>query len=259
MTCIRSATREDRDISATSDDGSDITTISSSSSAILVLARSGSTSSSALIPTAYVAPDIAPSVTGSTSEVPSLVDVEDILTNNFSNLTVREKQRALAAVGKFPHCDSTPSSAFTAETEIWPEVHAAKTYNNRDTSNYGNPHNSIKRSLADWQALCRAVGVAEDKVPNSITKCKKVRRAHNQPYPPPNFHQQTLKAYNTNLSDLSNALRNGTVAQTFPSVAALAHYTRYEGKIMSKTVAKKDPLLKEMMRGMFRGGKGRRK
>ena len=68
-----------------------------------------------------------------------------------------------------------------------------------------------------------------------------------------------LKSYNTNLSDLSSALHNGTVAQTFPSVAALARYTKYEGKIMSKMVAKKDPLLKVMLRELSRGGKGRGK
>ena len=47
--------------------------------------------------------------------------------------------------------------------------------------------------------------------------------------------------------------------QTFPSIAALARYSKCEGKIMSKTVAKKDPLLKAMLRGLFRRGKGKGK
>lgn len=184
MTSICSATRGCRNTSTTSDHGSDTTT----SSGVLVLTPSGSTSSSAennagvqsVTPTAYLSPVLTPSVTSSTAEVPSLIDVEDILINKFGDLTFREKQRALAAVGELPH---VPSSVFETETETWPTIHAAETYNNRDTSDYGNPHDDIRPSLADWQALCMAVGVAEDEMPNSINKCKKVRLVHNQPNP----------------------------------------------------------------------------
>jgi hypothetical protein len=281
MTSICSATHEYRCIFTTSDHGSDTTT----TSGVLVLTPSGSTSSSAennagvqsadsFTPTAYLSPVLSPSVTSSTAEVPSLIDVEDILINKFGDLTFREKQNALAAVGKLPHCDSAPGSAFETETEIWPKTHTAKTYNNRDTSNYGNPHDGIKPNLGDWQVLCIAVGVAEDEIPNSINKCKKVRLVHNQSNPLTNVpraptplssnlsslnSKQKLKSYNINLSDLSSALRNGTVAHTFPSVAVLARYTKREGKVMSKTVAKRDPLLKAMLREFPHSSKGRGK
>jgi hypothetical protein len=194
MTSICSATRGYRYTSTTSNHGSDTTT----TSGVLVLTPSGSTSSFAesnagvqsadsFTPTDYLSPILspvlAPSVTSSTAEVPSLIDVEDILINKFDDLTFDEKRRALVAVGKLPHCDSAPSSVLETEIEIWPKTHAAKTYNNRDTSDYGNSHDGTKPSLADWQALCMAVGVAEDEMPNSINKCKKVRLVHNQPNP----------------------------------------------------------------------------
>ena len=202
MTSICSATRGYRYTSTASDHGSDTTT----SSGVLVLTPSNSTNSStennagvqsagSFTPTAYLSPVLAPSVTSSTAEVPSLIDFEDILINKFGDLTFGEKQHALVAVGKLPHCNFAPSSAFETETEIWPKTHAAKTYNNRDTSNDGNPHDDVKPSLEDWQVLCMAVGVTEDEMPNSINKCKKVRLVHNQPNPlltslvhPPLYH-----------------------------------------------------------------------
>jgi hypothetical protein len=192
MTHIRNTTRGYRCTSTASDDGSD----SAASSGVLVdeadgiiSTPGGSTisctaevqSAGCLTPPAYLSPVVTPSVASSTDEVPSLIDVEDIFTNEFGNLTLHEKQRALAAVGKFAHCDSTPSSESETDTEIWPKTHAVKTCKNRDTSDGGNPHDGIKPSLADWQALCKAVGVAEHEMPSSIKKCKKVRLVHNQP------------------------------------------------------------------------------
>ena len=38
-------------------------------------------------------------------------------------------------------------------------------------------------SVSVVRVLCRAVGVAEDRMPNSINKCKKVRLVHNQSNP----------------------------------------------------------------------------
>ena len=193
MTYIRNTTRGYRCTSTASDDGSD----STASSCVLVdeaggiiSTPSGSTVSStenyaevqsagSLTPPVYLSPVVTPSVAGSTDEVPPLIDVEDTFTNEFSNLTFHENQRGLAAVGKFAHCDSAPSSESETDTEIWPKTHAAKTCKNRDTSDGGNPHDGIKPSLADWQALCKAVGVAEHEMPSSINKCKKVRLVHN--------------------------------------------------------------------------------
>src|SRR5947209_6091143 len=102
MTSISSATGGYRYTSATSDHGSDTVT-----SGVLVSIPSGSSSSSAennaeaqpagsFTPTAYLSPILTPSVTCSTAEVPSLIDVEDILINKFGDLTFREKQCALA-------------------------------------------------------------------------------------------------------------------------------------------------------------------
>jgi len=188
-------TRGYRCTSTASDDGSD----STASSCVLVdeagditSTPSGSTISStennaevqsagSLTPPAYLSLVVTPSVAGSTDEIPPLIDVEDIFTNEFSNLTFHEKQRGLAVVGKFAHCDSAPSNEFETDTEIWPKTHAAKTYKNRDTGDGGNPHDGIKPTLADWQALCKAVGVAEHEMPSSINKCKKVRLVHTQP------------------------------------------------------------------------------
>jgi hypothetical protein len=203
MIYIRNTTRGYRCTSAASDDGSD----STASSGVLVDEAGGiiwtpgvSTISStennaevqsagSLTPPAFLSPAVTPSVATSTDEVPSLVDVEDIFTTEFGNLTFREKQRALAAVGKFAHCDSAPSSEPETDTEIWPKTHAAKTCKNRDTSDGGNPHDGIKPRLADWQALCKAVGIAEHEMPSSINKCKKVRLVHNQPnLLPPFYH-----------------------------------------------------------------------
>jgi hypothetical protein len=199
MTYIRNTTRGYHCTSTTSDDGSEDGSDSIASSCVLVdeaggiiSTPSGSTISStennaevqsagSLTPPAYHSPVITPSVARSTDEVPPLVDIEDVLTNEFSNLTFHEKQCGLATVGKFDHCDSTPSSESETDAEIWPKTHAAKTCKNRDTSDSGNPHDGIKPSLADWQALCKAVGVAEHEMPSSINKCKEVRLVHNQP------------------------------------------------------------------------------
>jgi hypothetical protein len=203
MAYICNTTRGYRCTFTASDDGSD----STASSCVLIdeadgiiSTPSGSTISStennaevqsagSLTPPAYLSPVVTPSVAGSTDEVTPLIDVEDILTNEFGNLTFHEKQHALAAVGKFAHCDSALSSEFETDTEIWPKTHAAKTCKNRDTSDGGNPHDGIKPRLADWQALCKAVGIAEHEMPSSINKCKKVRLVHNQPnLLPPFYH-----------------------------------------------------------------------
>jgi hypothetical protein len=206
MAYIRNATRGCRCTSTASDDGSDTT----ASSGVLVdeaggiiSSWNGSTISStennaevqpagSITPLVYLSPAVTPSVTSSTVEVLPLIDVEDILIKKFGNLTFHEKQRALAAVGKFPHCDSAPSSESETESEIWPKTHTAKTCKNRDASDGRNPYDGIKPSLADWQALCKAVGVTEHEVPSSINKCKKVRLVHkptkSPAYPPSCTH-----------------------------------------------------------------------
>lgn len=191
MTYIRNTTRGYRCTSTASDDGSDGTASSFvliDEAGGIISTPSGSTISStennaevqsagSLTPLVYLSPVVTPSVAGSTDEVPPLIDVDDIFTNEFGNLTFHEKKHALAAVGKFAHCDSAPSSEFETETEIWPKTHTAKTCKNRDTSDGENSYDGIKPCLADWQALCKAVGVAEDEMPSSINKCKKVRAA----------------------------------------------------------------------------------
>jgi hypothetical protein len=144
----------------------------------MILTPSGSTvspanitevqSTGSLTPTASPSDSRAPSVTNKTAPVPS-ADIENILKNEFNNLTIREKSRALASVRKSQYPDSGPGTEADIDTE---------TAKSGDSSEEGGLQGDSKPVLADWQALCKAVGVTYDKVPDSITKCKEVRPPH---------------------------------------------------------------------------------
>jgi hypothetical protein len=123
-----------------------------------------------------------PSIAGETAATPS-VDIENLLQNEFETLTIREKSRALASVRKFKYPSSAASSE--ADTEILTKTHAAKIGDKGDTGEAGYVQDKIKPGLADWQALCKVVSVTEDKMPVSITQCKKV-------HPPFHFHPLSL-------------------------------------------------------------------
>jgi hypothetical protein len=209
-------------------------------------------SAGSLTPTTPLSPTHAPSDASSTAGTHSFLDAEQRFIDEFANLTFQEKHQALLVVSGFRRLDSDASSK--AETEILTQTDAIKIGKDDETS-----EDDSKPSLEDWQALCKAVGVTDNLMPSSITRCKKVGL-------PPHSHlstktnlihflsTQTLRSYNANLCDLCTALNTGTVAQTFPSVAALARYSKREDKIASKAAVKKNPLLKMMLRKLFRGG-----
>lgn len=211
-------------------------------------------SAGSLTPTTPLSPTHPPSDASSTAGTHSFLDVEQRLIDEFAKLTFQEKHQALLVASGFQRLDSDTIS--NAEAEILTQTDAIKIGKDDETSEDGS-----KPSLEDWQALCKAVGVTDNLMPSSITRCKKVGL-------PPHSHlstktnlihflsTQTLRSYNANLSDLCTALNTGTVAQTFPSVAALARYSKREGKIAIKAAAKENPLLKMMLRKLFRGGNG---
>lgn len=207
-------------------------------------------SSGSSSPTDSLSVSFTPSVTSEAAAVSS-ADIEALLRHSFGHLTLQETARSLSFLRKLG--DLASSSGSSAETESWAEADSVKIGDNRDTRNEASQQGGTKPSLANWQALCRAVGVTNDAVPRSITQCKKVRHLT-----PLSLTRQvvtdvlqTLRHYNVNLYDVKAALRKGTVARTFSSTAALAHYSKREGKLMPKAEVKTDPLLKGMLRDLF--------
>lgn len=168
--------------STASDAGTDLTTSSGvhvDDAGGIVLTPTGSISGSAgdlieifstdgLPPANHFSPSLAPSTADEIAAIP-VAEIEDLLKNEFDNLTFAEKSRALASVRKVQHPSSSPSAGTSeAETEILTKNNGTKIGKERDTREAGKP------SLADWQALCKAVGVTVDKMPTSISQCKKV-------------------------------------------------------------------------------------
>ncbi|KAJ7609437.1 hypothetical protein FB45DRAFT_1066847 [Roridomyces roridus] len=93
---------------------------------------------------------------------------------------------------------------------------------------------SDENRLAGWQAMCALVGVNENDVPASITRCK-----------------QLLRRHWVNIYDLLDAQRSGTIAKTHPSCGALQHYTISKHKIFPLKSAKGNRFLKVLLIDMF--------
>lgn len=172
---------------AASDAGTEVTTSSGvpvNDNGVMILTPSASSICSAndpgevpffgnLVPPVSLPASATPSITSETTAMPT-VDVENLLQKKFNNLTLHEKARALVRKSQYSSsCDDSE-----AETENLTENGAAKIGDNGGACATARKQDSIKPSLADWQALCKAVGVVEDEMPVSITQCKKV-------HPPP--------------------------------------------------------------------------
>ena len=61
-----------------------------------------------------------------------------------------------------------------------------------------------------------------------------------------------LKTKNVALSDLSEAIEQGTVAQTFPSLNQLRKHVTSYNKVANKAAIKENRFLKKMLRELFR-------
>ncbi|KAH6619175.1 hypothetical protein B0J18DRAFT_236884 [Chaetomium sp. MPI-SDFR-AT-0129] len=91
-------------------------------------------------------------------------------------------------------------------------------------------------TLADWQRLCRDIGLeAEGKNTSSITQCRKA-----------------LETVHVNIYDLLHAVRLGTQPQRFGSPKALSKYCRKTGKIYPKEKAKEMGPVRVLLREIFR-------
>jgi len=106
------------------------------------------------------------------------------------------------------------------------------------------------RKLDDWQALCTELGILP--VHQSIRQCKKVELY--LPLYPSGKHQdsQRRQALSTevhvNLIDLLDSRRRGTKVKIFKTRAELISYTIVTRKFFPKDRAKKDGLLKILLR-----------
>ncbi|KAL4917604.1 hypothetical protein BDW62DRAFT_201629 [Aspergillus aurantiobrunneus] len=87
--------------------------------------------------------------------------------------------------------------------------------------------------LQQYQALYQALGL-EEPVPTSITQCRKA-----------------LGRVHVNLIDLIDANRLGKEVRKFQSVAALAKYTRKKQKAFPKAAAKKEGVLRDLLREIW--------
>ncbi|PUU77270.1 hypothetical protein B9Z19DRAFT_987421 [Tuber borchii] len=89
--------------------------------------------------------------------------------------------------------------------------------------------------LENWQRLCRVVGVPEERIPGSITQCRK-----------------TLSTIHVNLIDLIETRYVGRgIPQRFPTLAALGKYTRDTGKFFPRE-AKSGGILGRLLRELNR-------
>lgn len=130
-------------------------------------------------PTVSLSASPTPSITSETATVPA-IDIETLLQNKFNNLTLHEKARAFVSVRQFKSSSSCGSGE--AEIEMLPENDAAKIGDNGSARAAAPMQDSMTPNLADWQDLCKAVGVTEDKMPVSIAKCKKVLLPSHLPF-----------------------------------------------------------------------------
>ncbi|RPB01297.1 hypothetical protein L873DRAFT_1565108, partial [Choiromyces venosus 120613-1] len=73
-------------------------------------------------------------------------------------------------------------------------------------------------NLENWQRLCRVVGVPEERIPETITQCKKA-----------------LSTIHVNLIDLIETRYPGrNTPRRFPTLTALGNYTRQTGKFFPR-------------------------
>ncbi|MCJ1254184.1 hypothetical protein MMC24_001998 [Lignoscripta atroalba] len=90
----------------------------------------------------------------------------------------------------------------------------------------------VDDNLNSWQSLCLEVGVST--IPGSITQCKKA-----------------LKKVHVNLVDLIDSRRRGLEVKSFPSYQALRTYTIEQNKFFPKARAKRDGVLKILLKEIF--------
>ena len=177
---------------------------------------------------------------------PASIAPSEVTTNTlasaFKKLNVKDQEKALAAV----RIERTPKKGLRRGGNGWglDEIGGAATSDNDDTL-------LEKPDLAEWQELCRACGVEVEDIPDSIKKCKEVcnmivfsRKVL--------IPRQILKTKNVALSDLSVAIQDGTVAQTFPSLNKLRKYVQNNNKVANKAATKQNRFLKKMLRELFR-------
>ncbi|KAI9446872.1 hypothetical protein F5148DRAFT_988434 [Russula earlei] len=93
---------------------------------------------------------------------------------------------------------------------------------------YGTDINNIDH----WHALCHILGV--EPVPESISACRKA-----------------VKSKHVNLVDL---VYHQDKVQVFPSIKALAKYSKKQGKIFPKDSAKAGGILRYLLRPILYGG-----
>lgn len=147
------------------------------------------------------------------------------LASAFKKLSVEKQEKAFGAV----QTNGTPKKGLRRGADGWDHDEIGGGDDGEDTLIDNKP------DLAAWQELCRACGVEVEDIPGSITKCKEV-----------------LKTKNVALSDLSEAIEQGTVAQTFPSLNQLRKHVTSHNKVANKAATKENRFLKKMLRELFR-------
>ena len=114
---------------------------------------------------------------------------------------------------------------------------------------YGTDINNIDH----WHALCRILRI--DEVPEDISACRKVWTIEQDESHIQTSHSfvsaQAVKARHVNLVDL---VYHSDKVQTFPSIKALAKYSKKHKKIFPKESAKAGGILRYLLRPIFRGG-----
>ena len=162
------------------------------------------------------------------------------LTSFFKKLSVEDQERALAAI----QLKEKPENGSQQAANGW-NLNELRGEDKNETL-------IEKPNLAEWQELCRACGVEPEEIPISITKCKEVCSR----IPTVIYHflisPQILKTKNVALSDLSEAIQQGTVAQTFPSLGQLRKHVTAHNKVANKAATKQNKFLKKMLRELFR-------
>ncbi|KAH9980912.1 hypothetical protein BGW80DRAFT_1453864 [Lactifluus volemus] len=86
--------------------------------------------------------------------------------------------------------------------------------------------------LENWHALCHVIGI--DPIPEGISACRKA-----------------VKSKHINLVDL---VYHVDQVEMFPSVKALAKYSKKNGKIFPRESAKAGGILRYLLRHIYRGG-----
>lgn len=164
------------------------------------------------------------------------------LASAFKKLSVEKQEKAFGAV----QTNGTPKKGLRRGADGWDHDEIGGGDDGEDTLIDNKP------DLAAWQELCRACGVEVEDIPGSITKCKEVHPSFRSISIPLLILQQVLKTKNVALSDLSEAIEQGTVAQTFPSLNQLRKHVTSHNKVANKAATKENRFLKKMLRELFR-------